>query len=422
MKVLVVGSGGREHALVWKLKASRGVDEIHCAPGNAGIARLAHCASVAADDIEGLLSYARDNNIDLTVVGPEAPLALGIEGAFRKANLKIFAPSEHAAQLESSKAFAKDFCLRHGIPTAEAATFEDPEEALAHVRARCLPMVVKADGLAAGKGVIICHTVEEAEGAVREIMVACAFGGAGCKVVIEDFLAGEEASFIAICDGESVLPLASSQDHKAAYDGDKGPNTGGMGAISPARLMTPELTEIVMEQIMRPVVKGMAAEGMPFTGTLYAGLMIDDGTPKVLEFNVRMGDPETQPLLLRLRSDLLPVLLAATEGKLSGKQLEWDERPAVCVVMASGGYPGAYEKGKTIHGLDEADAMEDVFVFHAGTKLEGADVVTSGGRVLGVTALGDDMQGAIRRAYDAAMKISWDGVHYRRDIGAKALK
>jgi phosphoribosylamine--glycine ligase len=421
MKVLVVGGGGREHALVWKLASSPSVTEVHCAPGNAGIAGLARCAPVVAEDIAGLVKYASDNAIDLTVVGPEAPLACGIEGAFKKAGLKIFAPSKEAASLESSKAFAKDFCIRHGIPTAESKTFTDPEEALAHVRQRSVPMVVKADGLAAGKGVIICETVDEAEQAVRDIMVDCKFGGAGCKLVVEDFLKGEEASFIAICDGENVLPLASSQDHKPAFDGDRGPNTGGMGAISPARLMTDELTETVMEQVIRPAVRGMAKEGMPFTGTLYAGLMIVDGKPYVLEFNVRMGDPETQPLLIRLKTDLAEIITAATEGKLGSMKLQWDDRPSVCVVMASGGYPGSYEKGKAISGLEDAAAMDDVVVFHAGTKLDGDRVVTSGGRVLGVTALGNDVRDAIDRAYDAVSKISWDGVHYRTDIGAKAL-
>jgi len=422
MKVLVVGSGGREHALVWKLASSPRVTEVHCAPGNAGIAMQARCAPIKAEDIGDLVKYASENSIDLTVVGPEAPLALGIEGAFKKAGLRIFAPSKEAASLESSKAFAKEFCIRHGIPTAQSRTFEDPEEALKHVRQRCVPMVVKADGLAAGKGVIICNTAPEAEAAVRDIMVSCKFGAAGCKLVVEDFLTGEEASFIAICDGENVLPLASSQDHKAAFDGDRGPNTGGMGAISPARIMTAELTETVMEKVMRPAVRGMAKEGMPFTGTLYAGLMIVEGKPYVLEFNVRMGDPETQPLLLRLKSDLAEIITAATEGRLGGMKLKWDDRPSVCVVMVSGGYPGSYEKGKEIDGIEDAAAMDDVEVFHAGTKLDGDRVVTSGGRVLGVTALGSDMRAAIGRAYEAVSKISWDGVHYRKDIGAKALK
>ncbi len=422
MKVLVVGGGGREHALVWKLASSPKVSELHCAPGNAGIAAQARCVPISAEDIAGLGDYARANSIDLTVVGPEAPLAHGIEGAFREKGLRIFGPTQEAAMLEGSKAFSKDFCARHHIPTAESRTFSDPEEALRHVRSRCLPMVVKADGLAAGKGVIICNTIEDAEAAVRHIMVECRFGGAGCKVVIEDFLRGEEASFIAVCDGENVLPLASSQDHKRVNDGDLGPNTGGMGAISPASLMTSELTKTVMDRVMRPAVRGMAADGMPFRGTLYAGLMIDEDGPKVLEFNVRMGDPETQPLLMRMKTDLVEVLMAATEGGLAGMTLEWDERPSVCVVMASGGYPGEYEKGKVISGLDEACSLEDVVVFHAGTRLEGDRVVTSGGRVLGVTALGRDMGAAIGRAYEAVSKISWDGAHYRKDIGARALK
>ncbi|MFH1829382.1 MAG: phosphoribosylamine--glycine ligase [Pseudomonadota bacterium] len=421
MKVLVVGGGGREHALVWKLASSQRITQIYCAPGNGGIKELATCVPIAADDIDALLEFARTNSIDLTIVGPEAPLAAGIGDAFQRAGLKIFAPSKEAASLEGSKAFAKEFCKRHNIPTADSEIFDDPESALEHVRFRKLPFVVKADGLAAGKGVIICRTAEEAERAVKDIMVDCKFGNAGCKVVVEDFLDGEEASFIAICDGENVLPLASSQDHKPAYDGDMGPNTGGMGAISPARLMTPELTQVVMDKIMRPTVRGMANEGMPFVGTLYAGLMIKDGKANVLEFNVRFGDPETQPLLARLRTDLADIVLAACEGELDRINLEWDERPAACVVMASGGYPGSYEKDKQITGLKDAAGLTDVIVFHAGTKFDGNKVVTSGGRVLGVTALGRDMRQAISRAYTAVNLIKWDGVHYRNDIGAKAL-
>ncbi len=419
MKVLVVGGGGREHALIWKLVRSPLVEQIYCAPGNAGIKEQATCVPIPAEDVDALLEFARTNSIDLTIVGPEAPLAAGIGDVFQRAGLRIFAPSKEASSLESSKAFSKEFCKRHNIPTAESEIFDDTERALKHVRFRKLPLVVKADGLAQGKGVIICRTAEEAERAVKDIMVECKFGGAGCKVVIEDFLKGEEASFIAICDGENVLPLASSQDHKPAFDGDKGPNTGGMGAISPARLMTPELTEAVMARIMRPTVRGMAEEGMPFKGTLYAGLMIKDGTANVLEFNVRFGDPETQPLLLRLRTDLVEIMLSACEGRLDEVKLDWDDRPAACVVMASCGYPGSYEKGKEITGLADAACLDDVVVFHAGTKVDGGKVVTSGGRVLGVTALGDDMSAAISRAYEAVNLISWDGVHYRKDIGAK---
>ncbi len=422
MRILVVGGGGREHAIAWKLAASPCAPKLYCAPGNAGIAELAECVPIPADDVAGLLKFAHAEGIELTVVGPEAPLVADIEGAFRRAGLRIFAPSREAAQLESSKAFAKAFCQRHRIPTAAAETFSDPEAALACVRGRPLPLVVKADGLAAGKGVVICHERAEAEAAVRGMMVDRRFGGAGSRVVIEEFLAGEEASFIAICDGRHVLPLASSQDHKAAFDGDTGPNTGGMGAISPAGVVTPEVERIVMEQVMIPTVRGMAAEGMPFTGVLYAGLMIRDGKPKVLEFNTRFGDPETQPLLVRLRSDLVEVLLAAIEGRLDAQRLEWDPRPAVCVVMASGGYPGSYRKGDAIGGLAAAAELAELTVFHAGTRRAGDAVVTDGGRVLGVTGLGPDMAAAIRRAYEGVAAIRWKDVHYRRDIGHRAVK
>lgn len=422
MKILIVGSGGREHAIAWKLSQSRHAPRLFCAPGNAGIAGIAECVPIPADDVAALLRFAQSEAIELTVVGPEAPLALGVEGAFRSAGLRIFAPSREAAQLESSKAFAKAFCQRHGIPTARAHTFDNMEIALETVRTLPLPLVVKADGLAAGKGVIICHSHPEVEEAVRGMMMERRFGGAGNRIVIEEFLEGEEASFIAICDGRHVLPLASSQDHKAAFDGDTGPNTGGMGAISPARVVTPGIEEAVMQQVMIPTVQGMAAEGMPFTGVLYAGLMIRNGRPRVLEFNTRFGDPETQPLLARLRSDLIEVILAAVEGRLDRQKLEWDPRPAACVVMAAGGYPGSYRRGDAIEGLDAAAEIADVTVFHAGTKLAGNRVVTDGGRVLGVTGLGSDMAAAIRRAYEGVAAISWKDVHFRKDIGHRAVK
>lgn len=422
MKVLIVGSGGREHAIAWKLMQSRSVTRLLCAPGNAGIASVAECVPIAADDIASLLAFAQREAIDLTVVGPEAPLTLGIADLFRSHGLKIFAPTKEAAQLESSKAFAKEFCLRHRIPTAHAHTFDHVDAALEHVRELALPLVVKADGLAAGKGVIICHSRSEAEEAVRGMMMERRFGGAGSRVVIEEFLEGEEASFIALCDGQHVLPLASSQDHKAAFDGDTGPNTGGMGAISPAAVLTPELVDRVMEDVMIPTVKGMAAEGRPFTGVLYAGLMIRDHRAKVLEFNTRFGDPETQPLMMRLQSDLLELFLAAVEGRLDQQTLVWDSRPAACVVMAAGGYPGTYRKGDVISGLQRAGMLPDTTVFHAGTQRSGDAIATSGGRVLGVTALGATMRAALNRAYEAVSLISWEGVQYRKDIGHRALK
>lgn len=422
MKVLVVGSGGREHAIVWKLAQSPMVSKIFCAPGNAGIEEQAECVPIKAEDIKGLLDFAGKSGIDLTVVGPEAPLAAGIEQLFKKAGLRIFAPSREAASLESSKVFAKDFCARHNIPAARSKTFGELAPALDYARDERYPLVVKADGLAQGKGVIICWDFALAEEALKDMLSLRRFGDAGGRVVVEEFLTGEEASFIALCDGRTVLPLASSQDHKAAYDGDQGPNTGGMGAISPARIVTKDVAEKVMKRIMKPVMEGMAKDGAPFVGVLYAGLMIKDGEPRVLEFNARFGDPETQPLLMRLKTDLALALTAACDGRLSELDLEWDDRPSVCVVMASGGYPGEYEKGREIEGIAAAADMKDVVVFHAGTARRGDSVVTSGGRVLGVTALGGDMRAAIERAYDAVGKISWDGVRFRKDIGAKALK
>ena len=421
MKILVVGSGGREHALVWKLAQSKRVDGLYCAPGNAGIADQAQCVPIRADDVEGLIAFVRKEGIDLTVVGPEAPLAKGIVDSFKRLGLRIFGPTKEAASLESSKIFAKEFCARYNIPQAQFEIFSDAAAAKDYVRRQDFPLVVKADGLAAGKGAVICKTPEQACDTIDEMMVALRFGEAGRRVVVEEFLEGEEASFIAICDGNHVLPLASSQDHKAVFDGDRGPNTGGMGAISPARVVTPEISGQVMERIMLPAARGMVTEGMPFVGALYAGLMMKDGNPKVLEFNVRFGDPETQPLLMRLKDDLVDIIEATLSGALHRISLKWDPRPAVCVVMASGGYPGDYEKGRIITGLDRASVLEDVAVFHAGTAREGDNIVTSGGRVLGVTALGDSMSGAIRRAYDAVEQITWEGAHYRKDIGHKAL-
>jgi phosphoribosylamine--glycine ligase len=422
MKVLVVGGGGREHALIWKIAQSSGVRKIYCAPGNAGIVQMAECLPISADDVKGLAAWAEKEKIDLTVVGPEAPLTLGIVEDFRARGLRIFGPSRKAAEIEGSKAFTKELMKKYGIPTGESETFTDPGAAVRYVKAKGAPLVVKADGLAAGKGVIICRKVEEALSAVELILVQKAFGAAGAKVVVEEFLEGEEASFLAFTDGENVLPLPTSQDHKAIYDNDQGPNTGGMGAYSPAPVVSEKIHREVMEKIMIPTVRGMAKEGREYQGVLYAGLMIKDEKARVLEFNARFGDPEAQPLLMRMKSDLIPVLEATIDKKLAGQKIQWEERPSVCVVMASGGYPGSYEKGKPISGLRDAAKVRDAFVFHAGTALKGGRVVTNGGRVLGVTALGSGIQEAIQTAYEAVAKISWEGVYYRKDIGRKAIQ
>ena len=421
MRVLVIGSGGREHALAWKVSRSPRVTEVFCAPGNAGISKVAQCVDIAADDVAKLVEFARDKEIGLTIVGPEAALTLGIVDAFESEGLKIFGATRQAAKIESSKAFAKDLMKKYGIPTGFYGVFEDPESARGYVREKGVPIVVKADGLAAGKGVIVCRTEQEAFVSIDTIMVRRAFGSAGGKVVIEECLIGEEASFIALTDGRTITPLPSSQDHKAVYDGDEGPNTGGMGAYSPAPVLTAELEREVMETVMTRAVEGMASEGIPYKGVLYAGLMIADDGPKVLEFNARFGDPETQPILARMRSDIVTALEAVVDGRLGEIEIELDPRPAVCVVMASGGYPGSYDKGIAISGLDEADAMDDLMVFHAGTTSTNGAFATNGGRVLGVTALGDSVGDAIEKAYAGVEKIAWEGVHYRRDIGQKAL-
>ncbi len=423
MNILVIGGGGREHALAWKLAQSERVEKVFVAPGNAGSAREAGVENVpvAAEDIDGLLAFARSAAVDLTVVGPEAPLVAGVVDRFQQAGLACFGPSAAAAQLEGSKAFSKDFLARHGIPTARYATFESVEPALAWVREHGAPVVVKADGLAAGKGVIIAQTVEEAEAAIRDMLAGNRFGEAGHRVVVESFLRGEEASFICMVDGEHVLPLASSQDHKARDDGDRGPNTGGMGAYSPAPVVDGAMHDRILREVIQPVVAGMAAEGHPFTGFLYAGLMIaPDGTPNVLEFNVRFGDPETQPILMRLQSDLLTLCEAALAGRLDEVQAEWDARPALGVVMAAEGYPDSVRKGDVIEGLDGLDG-DGIKVFHAGTALRDDQVVTAGGRVLCVCALGDDLRQARDRAYQAASRIHWPGAFYRQDIGHRAL-
>ncbi|MGQ9499866.1 MAG: phosphoribosylamine--glycine ligase [Dissulfurimicrobium sp.] len=422
-KVLVIGSGGREHAIIWKLAQSPGVKELFCAPGNGGISRYAACIPVEASDIEGLIDFVKSEGIDLTVVGPEAPLVFGITDRFRAEGLSIFGPSRLAAELEGSKAFAKDLLSRAGIPTASYKVFTEPGPALDYIREKTgTPVVLKANGLAAGKGVIIAHNFKEAQEAVDLILCRRVFGEAGESLVVEEFLSGEEASFMVVTDGKTVLPLATSQDHKAILENDQGPNTGGMGAYSPAPVVTEKIFARVMDNIMIPVVRAMQEMGRPYQGILYAGLMIDGDEVKVLEFNCRFGDPEAQSILMRLKSDLLVVFEAAVAGCLDKISLEWDPRPAVCVVMASGGYPGKYETGKTISGLDDAGAMEDVMVFHAGTALSEGRYVTAGGRVLGITAIGKTISDAISLAYEAAGKISWDGVYYRKDIGQKALR
>lgn len=421
MKVLVIGGGGREHALVWKIAQSPLVEKLWCAPGNPGIARQAECVPLAIEDIDGLLRFARENGVDLTVVGPELPLTLGIVDRFQAAGLAIFGPSQAAARLEGSKVFCKDLMAKYGIPTAAYGTFTDREAAVAFIRRRGAPIVVKADGLAAGKGVVVATTEEEAIAAVDSSMVEKAFGEAGNTVVIEEFLEGEEASFLAFTDGRLILPLASAQDHKAVFDDDQGPNTGGMGAYSPAPVVTAALHDEIVRTVLEPLVAGMEREVCPYRGILYAGLMIKGNEIKVLEFNARFGDPEAQPLLARLKSDLVPVLLACARGDLSGFSLEWHEQAAVCVVMASGGYPGPLAKGFPISGLEAAEKIPDLMVFHAGTAEKDGRIVNSGGRVLGVTGLGATVAEAIDRAYQGVRAIGWEGAHFRTDIGRKAL-
>ncbi|MEM9529615.1 MAG: phosphoribosylamine--glycine ligase [Pseudomonadota bacterium] len=423
MKVLVIGSGGREHALAWCCAQDAEVQEVLVAPGNAGTARETNMrnVSVAADDLDGLLKLARDEAVELTMVGPEQPLVAGIVDRFQEAGLRCFGPSAAAAQLEGSKAFSKAFMQRHGIPTAAYGVFEALPEALDFVEELGAPLVVKADGLAAGKGVIVAEDLATARAAVTDMLDGNRFGAAGHRVVIEEFLAGEEASFIAICDGHSALPLATSQDHKAAFDGDTGPNTGGMGAYSPAPLIDEDLHREVLAQVIQPTLDGMAAEGHPFVGFLYAGLMIgEDRVPRVLEFNVRFGDPETQPVLLRLRSSLPGLCQAALDGRIDqAGPVSWDPRPCLGVVLAAEGYPGAYDKGKVISGLDQITG--EAKVFHAGTREGDGQVLTAGGRVLCVCALADSVAAAQAAAYENVEKIHWDGLHYRTDIGHRAI-
>lgn len=423
MKVLIIGSGGREHALAWKCAQSSRVDEVLVAPGNAGTAREDNVRNVAvsSDDIDGLLALAQDEDIGLTIVGPEAPLVAGIVDRFNALGLPCFGPTAAAAQLEGSKAFTKDFLARHNIPTAAYRNFSELPPALDYIRQQGAPIVIKADGLAAGKGVIVAMTLQEAEQAATDMLAGGSFGAAGARIVVEEYLDGEEASFIVITDGESILPLATSQDHKARDEGDVGPNTGGMGAYSPAPVVSKEIERQIMDLVIRPTLAGMKADGHSYLGFLYAGLMImADGTPKVIEFNCRMGDPETQPILMRLESDLVEICAATLDGTLHAQSADWDPRAALGVVMAAGGYPASYAKGKAISGLDDADS-DTQKVFHAGTTSDGETVTTTGGRVLCVVGLGKTVAAAATRAYESVDKIEWQDVYFRRDIGHRAI-
>jgi phosphoribosylamine--glycine ligase len=422
MKILVVGSGGREHALVWKIKQSKKAEKIYCAPGNAGISRMADCVDISVTDVKKLLKFAKKEKIDLTVVGPESSLVAGIVDTFEKNGLRIFGPTRKAAELEGSKVFSKEFLEKYNIPTAAFKVFKDRNKAKKYIDSHGAPIVVKADGLAAGKGVIVAKTIEEAKQAVDLIMADKAFGKAGDTIIVESCLTGEEASFIAFTDGKTVLPLPTSQDHKAVFEKDEGPNTGGMGAYSPAPVVTDEIADFVMNRVMLPTIKGLEAEGRPYKGMLYAGLMIDGDKINVLEFNCRFGDPEAQPLLMRLKSDIIDIFEAAIDGKLDRVEMKIDPRPTVCVVMSSGGYPGPYDNGKVIKGLTKASECRGVEVFHAGTVRKQGRVVTNGGRVLGITAVGNTLKDAIARAYSAVDEIKWTDCYCRRDIGEKALR
>lgn len=421
MKVLVIGSGGREHALVWKIAQSPLVKKVYCAPGNPGTSLLAENVQIKVDDLQTLLDFARQEGIALTVVGPELPLSMGIVDLFEKNGLRIFGARKNAAMIESSKAFSKDLMKKYHVPTAAYGVFDQVEPAVEFADKLGIPVVIKADGLAAGKGVVIARSRDEAISTVREMLEGNMFGEAGSRVVVEEFLTGEEASFLAFTDGKNIVPLASAQDHKPVFDDDQGPNTGGMGAYSPAPVVTARIHERVMAEVMQPTVDGMAAEGRPYRGVLYAGLMIDGEKIRTLEFNARFGDPECQPLLMRMKSDIVPILMAVANGDLGGMEIEWHDRAAVCVVMASAGYPGDYRKGDDIRGLEEAGVMDNLVVFHAGTARKEGKTVSAGGRVLGVTALGPTVKDAIDLAYRGVAAISWEGAHFRRDIGRKAL-
>ena len=418
MIVLVIGSCGLEHALAWKIAQSPLVKKVFCAPGNAGTANVAENIDIPSDNIDALLQFATATGIGLTVVGPEQPLVKGLVDSFEESGLRVFGPSQRAAEIEGSKVFCKDLMKKYGIPTARYESFDSLDQVKLFTK-EDEPVVVKASGLAAGKGVILCSNAEEARSAVQSIMQEKAFGNAGDQVVVEEFLTGQEVSLLAFTDGKTVLPLDSAQDHKAAFDGDKGPNTGGMGAYSPALVFTEELKQQVIDEIMIPTVRAMAKEGRYYRGILYAGLMLTESGPKVLEFNARFGDPETQPIMMRIKNDIVPIFEACIDGTLAKQSLQWRQEPTVCVVMAAKGYPSSYEKGKEISGLN-SDENRQAVVFHAGTKLENGKVLTNGGRVLGVTALGSDINQAIKNAYSAVDKIKWDGIHYRKDIGNKA--
>lgn len=420
LKVLIVGGGGREHAIAWKLSQSKQIERLYCAPGNAGISELAECVPLRVDDLPSLVNWAKNEEIDLVFVGPELPLTLGLVDALAKEGIQAFGPGKKAAQLEGSKAFAKELMQKYMIPTAKYGVFTDLETARKFAREINGPWVVKADGLAAGKGVLICTTLEEADQAIEQILVGRAFGEAGDKLIIEEFLAGEELSIMAFCDGKTVVPMVSAQDHKRVFSGDQGPNTGGMGAYSPAPLATPELLKQVEEEILQPTVKALTQEGIIFKGILYAGLMITKDGPKVLEFNARFGDPETQVVLPRLENDLLDVILAVIEGRLEQVEFSWKKEPCVCVVMASGGYPDKYQQGYPIEGLNEVPA--GVLVFHSGTALENERIVTKGGRVLAVTALGNTLKEAVEHAYQGVAKVNFKDAHYRDDIAYRAFK
>lgn len=428
LKVLVIGSGAREHCLSWKISQSQLVDKIYCAPGNGGTALIAQNIDIAANDIDGLLDFVRKEKIDLTVVGPEVPLVDGIVDEFEKNNLKIFGPRKDLALLEGSKVFAKEAMKKYGVPTASFEVFDDADLAKAYIKKKGAPLVVKADGLAAGKGVIVCDTVEQALGAVDLIMIDKQFGDAGQRIVVEQCLDGEEASVLIFTDGTTIIPLVSSQDHKRVYDNDKGPNTGGMGAYAPAPVVTQSVSKKIIDKVCAPLISGLKKDGKVYKGILYAGLMIKDGEPLVLEFNVRFGDPETQAILPKLKSDLVEVILRTIDGKLKGLELLWDQRPCLCVVLASGGYPGNYQKGKEIDGLQSLENLEDIFIFHAGTKIApsqqaAANVfLTNGGRVLSIAGLGNSITETQQKVYKAIEKVYFEDMHYRKDIASKALQ